>query len=290
MTQAPHRISVILSTYNAPAWLEKSLWGYASQQFADFELVIADDGSEPETRELVHRVQDQTSLEIKHVWHADEGFQKCTILNAAIQASSGDYLVFSDGDCIPRRDFLSQHHRAAEPGRFLSGGYYKLPMGLSEHISIDDIRSGRAFQLNWLMRNGLPFSRRWLRLLANAPSAKLLNRITTTRPTWNGNNSSGWADDIRAAGGFDERMKYGGEDRELGERLENAGIRGKHVRFQTVCLHLDHARSYVNEKDLRRNQQIRRDTQRTGRTKTDHGLIRSESKPKPQPSTKSNAA
>jgi hypothetical protein len=68
-------------------------------------------------------------------------------------------------------------------------------------------------------------------------------------------------------------MRYGGEDRELGERLENAGIRGKHVRYQSVCLHLDHARSYVNAADLNRNLEIRKETKRTGRTKTDFGIL-----------------
>jgi glycosyltransferase involved in cell wall biosynthesis len=42
---SPKFISVILSTYNAPKWLEKSLWGYAMQSDRDFEVVIADDGS-----------------------------------------------------------------------------------------------------------------------------------------------------------------------------------------------------------------------------------------------------
>ena len=105
-------------------------------------------------------------------------------------------------------------------------------------------------------------------------SSQLLNWITTTKPTWNGNNASGWADDVRAAGGFDERMRYGGEDRELGERLENAGIVGKHVRYQTVCLHLDHSRGYVNEEDQRRNREIRLETRLTQRTTTEFGLLK----------------
>jgi ribosomal protein L13E len=188
-------------------------------------------------------------------------------------AAAGDYLVFSDGDCIPRWDFIGQHHAAAERGRFLSGGYVKLPMSLSQRITVDDICSGRAFSVAWLRSGGLGDSRRMLRLAAGGRLARLCNRLTTTRPTWNGNNSSGWAADIRAAGGFDQRMRYGGEDRELGERLENAGIRGKHVRYQTICLHLDHARSYVNAEDLERNRQIRVQTRRTGRTQTDHGML-----------------
>lgn len=269
---SPELISVVLSTYNSPDWLEKVVWGYACQTKRNFELVIADDGSTSETAELIAELRHQTGLSIRHVWHEDNGFQKCRILNRAIEQAAGDYFVFSDGDCIPRTDFLEQHFLAATPGRFLSGGYYKLPMDLSQRISVDDIRSGRAFSLSWLRRHGLPLSHRWLRLCAGGVWARLLNRLTTTKPTWNGNNASGWASDIRRANGFDERMRYGGEDRELGERLENAGVRGKHIRFQSVCLHLDHARGYVNEEDLDRNLQIRRETKASHRTQTEHGL------------------
>lgn len=272
--KSPEFISVILSTYNAPLWLEKSLWGYACQLHDRFEVVIADDGSGPETAAVIERMREQTDLKLTHVWHEDDGFRKCAILNRAIEAASGDYLLFSDGDCIPRRDFVRQHYMAARPLRFLSGGYYKLPMSTSRAITAEDIRSGRAFSVAWLRANGLPFSHRWLRLVAQGRAAELLNRITTTRPSWNGNNSSGWAFDIRQVNGFDQRMRYGGEDRELGERLENLGVRGKHVRYQSVCLHLDHARGYVNDEDLELNRQIRRETQRLLRTHTTHGIRR----------------
>ena len=268
----PHRISVVLTTYNAPEWLEKVLWGYASQTYREFEVVIADDGSTDETRQRIERVREQTGLRLRHVWHADDGFRKCAILNRAIRAANGDYLIFSDGDCVPRCDFVAQHHRLAEPGRFLSGGYYKLPLALSERLSAEAIRDQRAFQLRWLRAAGLPWSPRWLRLLVSERQAAVLNRLTTTRATWNGNNASGWAEDIWRVGGFDERMRYGGLDRELGERLENVGVRGKQIRFHAICLHLDHPRGYANPADWQRNHKIRHTTRSQRRVWTDHGL------------------
>ena len=39
------KTSVIFTTYNSPTWLEKVLWGFFSQTYRDFEIVIADDGS-----------------------------------------------------------------------------------------------------------------------------------------------------------------------------------------------------------------------------------------------------
>jgi glycosyltransferase involved in cell wall biosynthesis len=127
-------IALILATYNQPEWLEKVLWGYAVQSVRDFQVVIADDGSGPETAAVVERVRAETGMALVHVWHPDEGFRKCEILNRAILAADGDYLIFSDGDCIPRSDFVATHRRLAEPNRFLSGGYLMLPMEVSRRI------------------------------------------------------------------------------------------------------------------------------------------------------------
>ena len=102
-------ISVIISTYNAEAWLEKVLWGYNCQTFKDFEIVIADDGSRPKTKELIDDFIENTKLNIVHVWQEDDGFQKSRILNKAIVACKSEYIVMSDGDCIPRADFLEVH-------------------------------------------------------------------------------------------------------------------------------------------------------------------------------------
>ena len=267
-------LSVILTTYNSPEWLEKVLWGYTAQDVRDFEIVIADDGSGPETRAVIDRMRAETEIEIVHVWHEDRGFRKCEILNKAILASSSDYLVFSDGDCIPRRDFLSRHRELRRPGRFLSGGYFKLPMAISRAISREDILAGRATDPTWLRSRGLKPTKKMLKIVAGPRLGPFLDAVTPTRPTWNGHNSSAWREHILAANGFDERMVWGGLDRELGERLENAGIRGLQIRHRAVVVHLDHPRGYVNEEGKRRNARLRAETRKTGRTRTEYGLDR----------------
>ena len=120
-------VSVIVSTYNKVDWLEKVLWGYALQDFEDFELIIADDGSTPETRELILGFAERTSFPLRHLWHPDQGYRRSIILNAAILASRGEYLVFSDGDCIPRRDFVRTHMELAGRGGSSPGGPYTSP-------------------------------------------------------------------------------------------------------------------------------------------------------------------
>jgi glycosyltransferase involved in cell wall biosynthesis len=266
------QISVVLSTYNSPQWLEKVLWGYHHQQFRDFEIVIADDGSDDRTRELIERMRAATGLTLKHVWQEDAGFRKCRILNRAIMETAYEYLVFSDGDCIPRRDFLQIHATQARPGHFLSGSYFKLPMATSCAITPDDIASGDCFRMDWLRRHGLRSWRKTAKLRAGPRMAQLLNRLTTTRCNLKGSNASAWKQDILAVNGFDERMPWGGEDREFGVRLRNLGIRPRHVRFNAIVIHLDHARGYVDPVQVQANRQLRQHNERKGVHWTDYGI------------------
>lgn len=263
-------IGIIISTYNNPRWLEKTLWSYLFQERQADEIIIADDGSGEETRHLIERMQ--KVLPIKHVWHEDQGFRKTVILNKALCAATADYLIFTDQDCVARTDFIRTHEHYAEQGYILSGGYFKLPMSVSEALTQDDIRSGRAFRLRWLQAKGLRRSFKCTKLVQRRWFTVLMNHVTPTRATWNGMNSSGWRSDILAVGGFDQRMQYGGEDREMGERLFNNGIRAKQIRYSAIVLHLDHIRPYVNQEAWERNNAIRCETRRKKLTFTPYGI------------------
>ncbi|MCM1028902.1 MAG: glycosyltransferase family 2 protein [Pseudoflavonifractor sp.] len=263
-------IGVVISTYNQPDWLAKTLTGYLYQTRRPDEIIIADDGSGPETRAVIDRFR--ALLPIKHAWHPDDGFRKTIILNRALLLSSADYLIFTDGDCIPRADFVETHMRNARRRRFVSGGYLKLPLDISRDITPDDIAAARPFSAPWLLSQGMRRSFKLTKLSPRRWLSRLLDRVTTARASWNGCNSSGWRADIIAAGGFDERMAYGGEDRELGERLTNAGIRGQQRRYEAIVVHLDHGRPYRNAEAMAANDQIRRETRRLRLTHTSHGL------------------
>jgi glycosyltransferase involved in cell wall biosynthesis len=268
------KVSIIISTYNSPEWLQKVLWGYECQTYRNFELIIADDGSGEVTGKLISDFKAASALEIVHVWHEDRGFQKSEILNKAIKASKTEYLIFSDGDCIPRKDFVEAHVKKIRPGHFLSGGYFMLPINTSKCITREDITVGRAFDARWLKENGVPKTHKTLKLTSKGWSERFLNFITPTKPTWNGHNSSGWKKDIIAVNGFNEQMQYGGQDRELGERLVNMGITGIQIRYSAICLHLDHKRGYKTEESIRKNQGIRRLTRDMKMTWTEFGIIK----------------
>lgn len=265
--------TVIFSTYNQPDWLENTLRGFAAQDRRDFEVIVADDGSRDDTRERVERLRPLLPFALLHVWQPDDGFRKCRILNRAIVASRGDYLIFTDGDCVPRRDFVSQHLRLRQRDRFLSGGYVKLPMPLSRAIGHAEIASNVCFDLAWLRAGGLPRAPRDIKLISGGATARLFDTVIRTRASWNGHNASAWKSDLLHVNGFDERMGYGGEDRELGERLVNAGVRGKRIRHRAIVLHLDHPRDYRNDAAIQRNLDIRRQTRERKAVWTPYGIV-----------------
>ncbi|KQC34254.1 glycosyl transferase family 2 [Nonlabens sp. YIK11] len=273
MVQEPV-ISVIISTYNSLEWLKKTLWSYEQQTFRDFEIIIADDGSDEETANFIKEYQPKSNRKIIHIWHEDNGFQKSAILNKALLACSTEYVVMSDGDCLAREDFLQVHYERRKEGYFLSGGYYKLPLDLSQKITKDDILTQKCFNLQWLKRNGLPESYKTQKLNSGFVQANIMERLTPTNASWNGHNSSGWKKDLLAVNGFDERMQYGGQDRELGERLFNYGIKSIQIRYSAICLHLDHSRGYKTQESIEKNKAIRKNTKTSKSAFTEYGIIK----------------
>ena len=268
------KISVIVSTYNAEKWLEKVLIGYSNQTYKDFEVIVADDGSRPTTKELIDRYTANYPVTLRHIWHEDKGYRRQELLNIAIVDAAYEYIIMTDGDCIPREDFVAVHAKFAEKGRFLSGGYCKLPMSTSEAITKDDIEAQRCFDVNWLKSiDKLGFSQK-LKLSSSPVLATVLDNVTTTTPSFNNCNSSGFKADMIAINGYDERMKYGGPDREFGERLENYGVKGKQIRHKAICLHLDHSRGYKTPESLAANLAIRKEVKEKKIKWTPYGIVK----------------
>jgi glycosyltransferase involved in cell wall biosynthesis len=266
------KLSIIISTYNSEEWLHKVLLGYTIQTENDFEIIVADDGSNDKTKIVVESFAAKFKHPIQHVWHEDKGFRKCRILNSAILKSNSDYLLFTDGDCIPRNDFVANHIKQKEKGYFLSGGYFKLSMAISKAISNDDILSQKSFDVSWLIKQGLKLNFKITKLVHNHYFAVFMNWVTPTKRSWNGHNSSGFKADILAINGFNELLDYGGEDREMGERLFNLGLFSKQIRYSAICLHLDHSRSYVNPEKVAYNLEVRKFNKKNKITRIEMGI------------------
>lgn len=266
---------VIVSTYNKPAALTLVLAALARQTTSGFGVCVADDGSGPATAALVAEWRERFGPErLRHVWHPDDGFQKNRILNRAIAASNADYLIFIDGDCVARRDFVATHLARRRPGAFLSGGMVRLSRTASEALDEALIHSGEAFSADWLRihQGRLSPSTRLKAGLLPAPLATLLEAISPVKRTWNGADSSGWRRDIVAVNGFDERLRYGAEDVEMGVRMAHNGVRARSVRYSAVLLHIDHDRPYADDAVIRANQAHVATVRRQRLRWTEHGI------------------
>jgi glycosyltransferase involved in cell wall biosynthesis len=236
-------ISVIVTTYNRMDALDAVLRGLARQSDRGFEVVIADDGSQPAARDVLPAAAAGCDLSLKHVWHQDRGFRAGEIRNRAILVSSGCYCVFLDGDCIPRPDFIAIHRRLAEEGWFVSGNRVLLSRELTARVLAEQAEPEHWRLGGWL---GLRWQRSINRLAPLLPLP--LGPLRRLRPTaWRGARSCNlavWRSDLDRVDGFDATYSgWGLEDSDLLIRLLHAGVRRKDGNFATGVIHLWHPES-----------------------------------------------
>ena len=231
-------ISVIITTYNNPKFLKQCLNSFVSQKDKNFEVIVADDGSSKETKELVYSYKDK--LKINHVWHADEGFRAAKIRNEAVKISSGKYLVFIDGDCVTYNDFIKNHRKISEHGYFARGNRAMLSHSFSKHIINSDQDINLISNIEILK---LRFFKDINRIL---PTIRITNlpfrKIFKTK--WKGAktcNLGVWKEDFVNINGYNESyVGWGREDSDFVVRLINNNIFRKEATFSTGLFHLKH--------------------------------------------------
>lgn len=235
-------VSVIISTHNSPRALEMVLAGLARQDFQDFEVVVADDGSRDETRELLRRLRSELPVPLVHVWQAHRGYYgKMAIMNRALSHARGEYVVAMDGDVVPRHDYLRAHWEHKRPGTYLAGGDFRLSPESTNALTLDDVRSGRAFDATFLASRGQPRTKKFIKLCPRGFVTRLIDAVNVSPARWSGSNASAWKNDLLRVNGWEELLHFPGkDDTELGQRLQNAGVRTRHVRHNAICLHLYH--------------------------------------------------
>lgn len=271
------RTELILTTYNDPRSLALCLLSVAWQRVVADGICVADDGSGPETAAVIAAfTAAHPGVKLRHLWHEDRGFRKCTILNEAIRSSEAEFLIFLDGDVMIRPDFTARHLELARRGRFSTGSLIRLDRDATASVTPDMVTDGTVFRRDWLRANrALPGLSTWLK---TAPLPKpVLNLLELTSPVRRvlcGANWSAFRDDILKVNGFDETITHGGLDKELGERLTNAGIPGRHLRFTAPLVHLDHPRGYADPAKKAAQKAYIRRVRREGITWTPNGIVK----------------
>lgn len=232
--------ALVISTYNWPEALDLCLKSVANQVVMPDEIIIADDGSGPETQAVIERHKQSLKVPVKHLWHIDEGFRKSIILNKALKESSSDYVIQIDGDVILDKHFVYDHLACAERNTFIRGTRAMLTKEKTEKV----LREGKVkfspFEdglNNWYNALRLPLVR-WLGTRKEMSSKRV-----------RGSNLSFWKADFIKVNGYNNNLTgWGHEDEELAARFINNGIVKKIIKLSAVQYHLYHSvHSKANE-------------------------------------------
>lgn len=238
------KISLIITTYNWKEALELVLCSARRQSRLPDEILIADDGSREDTRELIESVAPKMPVPTLHVWHEDEGFRRSAILNRAIGQAVGDYLIQVDGDVILHKHFVRDHEGFAKPGRFCAGSRTHL----SEELTREVFHSKRIDFRSWERGIKRPINAMRIPWLAHLlyPEAARYDDIR-------GSNLAYWRDDAIAANGYNEDIAgWGREDTEFVARLTFNGVKRRKIKFAAKQYHLYHpeaSRAQLDDND-----------------------------------------
>jgi len=227
-----HKASLIIAVYKRIDFLELIFQSIEAQTFTDFEVVVAEDDCSVDVATFIEQVREKCSFTIKHISQEDNGFRKNLLLNKAIAAAEGEYLVFIDGDCILHKDFMKEHLQSVTPNICLFGRRVMLDSDTSEQlIKSKDFRLLSIFKL-------LFTSTRNLECAIHLPFL-----ISRRNYGVRGCNFSVLKDKMIEINGFDEdfeRPLYG-EDTDVARRLKLIGVRLKCSKFQTIQYHMHHS-------------------------------------------------
>lgn len=269
------KTAVIVTTYNRPDALAAVLEGYCAQRDREFELLVADDGSTEETATVVRDFVRRAGFPLLHVWQEDQGCRPAAIRNRAIASTQADYIIFTDGDCIPSRRFVGTHKALAESGFFLGANRLLLAAELTNRVL-----RGRIPIHDWTLFRWVQC---WVRRDVNriAPLLALPNgSFRKWAPNrWKGIktcNLSVWRGDLIRVNGLDESNQgWALEDSDLVIRLLHAGVKHKNARFAAPVFHLWHPerdRRHLQENQQRLDDLLRSTTIRSTVGLDQHGL------------------
>lgn len=233
--QSQSTASLIVSTYNDLEIVEKTLAALARQSQLDFELILADDGSNQDYAPLLREWARHFFGGIKHVTHEKRGFRRARILNRALEVSRRERLIFLDMDCLPHRDFVRNHLRYGAPGTVITGRRVDLSRQAAPK-TVEILKRGLRLNAISLLRLGL---RGKARRIEHGFIAPVLYESWYKELL--GSNFSIARAELLEMNGFNEEFEgWGGEDTELYVRLLHKGLRIRNLRNKVVQYHLSH--------------------------------------------------
>jgi glycosyltransferase involved in cell wall biosynthesis len=214
--------------------------GLNAQTNGDFEVIIADDGSGKETRDMLQEIRERLPYPLIHIWQKDKGFRAAKARNKAVAASRGEYLIFLDGDCIPFLNFIEEHLRLAEPKWFVRGNRVMLSASFTQWVLQNEVEVTQ-FRYYEFVKHRIRGNIKRMVPLLHLPLGPI-RKIVAKK--WEGAKTCNLGvlkSDFMNLNGFDERyIGWGHEDADLVVRLIRSGIYRKEGNFSIPVLHLWH--------------------------------------------------
>lgn len=260
----PVSTTLIISTYNWPEALELCICSVARQSVLPDEVIIADDGSDERTAQLIDRMRPQLSVPLVHVWQQDKGFRLGKIRNKAIASASKAYIIQIDGDLILHRHFIRDHVRRSRPGTFVTGSRVILFKSITERLLAGE-------------KKKIYFFEKCIKNRLNGLHATWMMRLLTTRYQTDcvrklrGCNMAFWKEDLVRVNGYNEAfVDWGREDNEIAARLVNTGVRRQALKFGGIVFHLYH--NEQSRAGCKENEKLLAHTITGKLTRCEHGL------------------
>jgi glycosyltransferase involved in cell wall biosynthesis len=233
-------VTVIVTTYNWPAALDRVLHSLNDQDYDRLEVIIADDGSVDETANLIESWRKHFRFRLIHCWQADQGFRAAMIRNRAIALASHDYIIFIDGDCIVRPQFVYEHARLAKPGWFAAGNRILLNQNFTDNVLKLNLPIHRWSNRQWMGSRWRGECNRFMAFFTLP-----LGIFRKCQPLkWQGAktcNLGAWRQDLLKVNGFDESYEgWGYEDSDCVMRLLRAKVFHQSAKYCAPVIHLWH--------------------------------------------------
>lgn len=256
------RIALVINTHDQPEYLNRVLNAVGRQSRLPDEVLLADDGSADNTRQLFQKWAATQKCWSAHLWQKNEGFRRSRILNLAIAAVRAEYVVFLDGDTVPHPDFIADHHAAARPGFFIQGHRALVEQKAAVWFGLNNFSRDRRRAVLQKQISGLKNSFRW-----PFPVCRRKPHLRGIR----GCNLVIWRSDLVKVNGYNEDfIGWGREDSELAVRLMNSGIQRLDLRGRALCFHLWHPPA--SRAELLANDGLLAETIRNQTVRCQHGL------------------
>lgn len=256
------KCSLVTPTYNWPEALELLLLSIKNQTVLPDEVIIADDGSREETRELIEKFQRDFPVPLHHIWHEDIKNRKPRIMNQAIAKAQYEYIIEIDGDIIMNRHFVEDHLQFAEKGYYLYGSRVNIQKEI-----LSELFTNKTTQFHFFSK-GIKKRGRTLRLPF---MMNFTDRVSERSSKLRGCNMSFWREDLIKINGFNESLVgWGIDDSEMIERMHNIGIKGKRLKYAGIAYHIYHPEQ--NKSHFQINQEIENATKKNKLTYIEKGI------------------